>query len=42
MNVPTLSGLSISILIETRGTPKMATAGLINRHIRNKYKSYMR
>ena len=31
-----------SILIETRGTPKMATAGLINRHIRNKYKSYMR
>ena len=42
MNVPTLSGLSISILIETRGTPKMATAGLINRHIRNKYKSYIR
>ena len=32
MNVPTLSGLSISILIETRGTSKMATAGLINRH----------
>ena len=42
MNVPTLSGLSISILIETRGIPKMATAGLINRHIRNKCKSYMR
>ena len=42
MNVPTLSGLSISILIETRGIPKMETAGLINRHIRNKCKSYMR
>ena len=42
MNVPTLSGLCISILIETRETPKMATAGLINRHIRNRYKSYMR
>ena len=42
MNVPTLSGLCISILIETRETTKMATAGLINRYIRNKYKSYMR
>ena len=42
INVPTLSGLSISILIETRGISRMATAGLINGHIRNKCKSYMR
>ena len=38
----TLTHTHAYILIETRGTPKMATAGLINRHIRNKYKSYMR
>ena len=36
MNVPTLSGSCISILIETRETGKMTTAGLINRNIRNK------
>ena len=36
------SGLTMLVLIETRGISRMTTAEFINRHIRNKCKSCMR